>query len=84
MNRITYPLPTVRLSEDDVRQRFGAPAEVLRLPDGALVLPYPDQGSIIAVAVGRRGVLQCVAPVEFAQRLRAPLIAAAAAPVTPR
>jgi hypothetical protein len=34
----------VHLSENDVRQRFGAPAEVLQQPDGVLVLLYPEQG----------------------------------------
>lgn len=79
-------VPTVRLSEDDVRQRFGAPAEVLAQPGGARVLLYPQLGLSVSVAAGQRGVLQYVAPAEFAQRLRAPLLAAAApgaaAPVT--
>ena len=72
-------LPTVRLSDADVRQRFGAPAEVLAQPGGASVLLYPAMGLSISVAQGQRGVLQYVAPVDFAQRLRAPLVAAAAA-----
>jgi len=72
-------LPTVRLSDADVRQRFGAPAEVLAQPGGASVLLYPAMGLSISVAQGQRGVLQYVAPVDFAQRLRAPLVAAAPA-----
>jgi hypothetical protein len=72
-------IPSVRLSEADVRQRFGAPAEVLAQPGGGQVLLYPDRGLSITVADGQRGVLQYVAPVEFATRLRAPLVAAAAA-----
>ena len=67
-------VPTVRLTEADVRQRFGAPAETLAQP-GALVLLYPELGLSITVAAGQRGVLQYVAPADFAGRLRAPLAA---------
>ncbi|MBK6470341.1 MAG: hypothetical protein IPF94_06280 [Betaproteobacteria bacterium] len=74
----------MRLSETEVRQRYAAPAEVSQQPDGGLVLLYPEQALSIAVAKGRRGVLQYVAPVEFDKPLRAPLIAIAAAPVTTR
>lgn len=73
-------LPAVRLTEDDVRQRFGAPAETLDQPGGAQVMLYPEMGLSITVAPGQRGVLQYVSPREFADRLRAPLLAAAAAP----
>lgn len=69
-------LPTVRLSEDDVRQRFGAPAETLDQPAGGQALLYPELGLAISVAPGQRGVLQYVAPRDFATRLRAPLVAA--------
>jgi hypothetical protein len=71
-------LPTVRLSEDDVRQRFGAPAETLAQPGGGQALLYPELGLAISVAPGQRGVLQYVAPRDFATRLRAPLVAAPA------
>lgn len=69
-------IPSVRLSEDDVRQRFGAPAETLAQPGGAQALLYPELGLVITVAAGQRGVLQYVAPREFEARLRAPLVAA--------
>ena len=72
-------LPTVRLSDADVRQRFGAPTELLAQPGGVSILLYPAMGLIVTVAPGQRGVLQYVAPAEFAQRLRAPLLAAASA-----
>ena len=72
-------LPTVRLSEADVRQRFGPPAEVLAQPGGSQALLYPAQGLVATVADGQRGVLQYVTPADFAQRLRAPLTAAAPA-----
>jgi len=67
-------VPTVRLTEADVRQRFGAPAETLDQA-GALVLLYPELGLSISVADGQRGVLQYVAPGDFVARLRAPLAA---------
>jgi len=77
-------IPAVRLTEDDVRQRFGAPAETLAQPGGAQVLLYPELGLSITVAPGQRGVLQYVAPRDFAARLRAPLLAALeAAPAAP-
>jgi hypothetical protein len=72
-------IPSVQLCGDDVRQRFGAPAETLAQPGGAQVLLYPALGLSITVAPGQRGVLQYVAPREFGQRLRAPLVAATAA-----
>ena len=69
-------IPTVRLSDADVRQRFGAPAETLAQPEGGQVLLYPELGLSISVAPGKRSVLQYVAPRDFAQRLRAPLLEA--------
>jgi len=72
-------VPSVRLSEADVRQRFGAPVEALAQPGGGQVLLYPALGLSITVAEGQRGVLQYVAPAEFEARLRAPLVAASAA-----
>ena len=71
-------IPSVRLTEADVRQRFGAPAETLSQPAGAVALLDPEMGLSISVAPGQRGVLQYVAPREFDQRLRAPLLAAPA------
>ena len=72
-------IPSVRLSEADVRQRFGAPAEQRPQTGGGQVLLYPDRGLSIAIADGQRGVLQYVAPADFEQRLRAPLLAGAPA-----
>ncbi|MBL8349280.1 MAG: hypothetical protein JNL87_03115 [Burkholderiaceae bacterium] len=77
-------VPGVRLSEPDVRQRFGAPAEMLAQPGGAQVLLYPVIGLSATVAEGQRGVLQYVAPAEFAARLRAPLVAAQVVPAGTR
>lgn len=66
-------VPALRLDDDDLRQRFGAPAETLPQPGGALVLLYPEMGLSATVQPGSRGVLQYVAPAEFDTRLRAPL-----------
>jgi hypothetical protein len=71
-------VPSVRLTDADVRQRFGAPAQTLDQADGARVLLYPEMGLSITVAPGQRGVLQYVAPGEYEQRLRAPLLAGGA------
>lgn len=76
-------IPAVRLTEGDVRQRFGAPAETLAQPGAAQVLLYPELGLSISVAPGQRGVLQYVAPRDFSQRLRAPLLAALEASAAP-
>ncbi len=70
-------LPAVRLSEDDVRQRFGPAEAELAQPGDAKVLLYPARGLAATVATGQRGVLQYVAPRDFEPRLRAPLQAAA-------
>lgn len=78
-------VPTLRLSEADLRQRFGAPAAELAQPGGAKVLLYPERGLAASVAAGTeagsRGVLQYVAPRDFEARLRRPLLAAAPAAV---
>jgi len=74
-------VPGLQLSEADVRQRFGEPAETLTQADGVRVLLYPAIGMTAAVpASGKtRTALQYVAPREFDVRLRAPLAAVAAA-----
>ena len=71
-------VPAVRLTEADVRQRFGAPAQVLPAASpGGLVLLYPALGLAAAVGPASRGVLQYVAPRDFERLLRAPLLGAA-------
>lgn len=72
-------VPSVRLSEQDLAQRFGPPAEAFSQPGGARVLLYPALGLAATVAAGSRGVLEYVVPREFEQRLGRPLRAAAAA-----
>ena len=64
-------VPGARLAADDIRQRFGPPAEERTLEDGATWMAYPALGVTATVAPGRRGVLQYVAPRD-AQRLLAP------------
>lgn len=75
-------IPSVRLSQADLRERFGAPARVQALPqqtgaDASLLL-YPERGLIAIVRAGERGLLQYVAPRDFETRLLAPLVAASA------
>lgn len=70
-------VPSVRLTDADVRQRFGAPAQVLPAASpGGLVLLYPALGLAAAVGPASRGVLQYVAPRDFERLLRAPLLGA--------
>ena len=70
-------VPSVRLTEADVRQRFAAPAQVLPAASpGGLLLLYPALGLAAAVGPASRGVLQYVAPRDFDRLLRAPLLAA--------
>lgn len=71
-------IPSVRLGEADVRDRFGAPSAVQALPEQALALLYPDRGLLVTVQPGSRGLLQYVPPALFEARLRAPLAAIAA------
>lgn len=71
-------IPSGRLDETVIVQRFGAPVE--RLPDGEkrVHLLYPDKGLDVIVDQEGRELLQYVAPRDFAL-LRAPLVAAPAA-----
>ncbi|MDT7836325.1 hypothetical protein [Aquabacterium sp. OR-4] len=69
-------VPALRLGEADLRERFGPPARVLGETGGAPMLLYPERGLAASVRAGERGVLQYVAPRDFAARLLAPLEAA--------
>lgn len=73
-------VPSLQLSEADLRQRFGEPAETVTQADGVRVLLYPAIGMTAAVpASGKtRTALQYVAPRDFDARLRAPLAGPAA------
>jgi hypothetical protein len=62
-------VPAVRLSESDVRQRFGPPASIQAVDGGTQVLRYPAIGMAATVGAASRGVLQYVAPRDFEARL---------------
>ena len=62
-------VPAVRLSEADVRQRFGPPASTQAVGGGTLVLRYPTIGMAATVGAASRGVLQYVAPRDFEAKL---------------
>jgi hypothetical protein len=64
-------LPSVRLSEADLRLRFGAPAQQQALGADAQLLLYPGIGLAAAVGTGARGVLQFVPPRDFDLRRQA-------------
>ena len=70
-------VPLLRLTEADIRQRFGAPGARRALDDGATLLVYPALGASATVAEGRRGVIQYVAPRDAAR------LGAFDAPTTP-
>ena len=61
-------VPAARLSDADVRQRFGAPASEVALAGQARTLLYPARGLAVTVAEGHRAVLEYVAPRHFAAR----------------
>ena len=60
-------VPGVRLTEADVRQRFGAPSSSQALDGGGLLMRYPAMGVAISVAPGQRGLIQYVAPRDGAR-----------------
>jgi len=78
-------LPSARLDEAMVIQRFGAPTERHTGPAGEVQLLYPVLGVAIALpptegdAVSAKAVIQYVPPRDFEARLRGPLLAAQAA-----
>jgi hypothetical protein len=76
---ITF-LPSVNLDAATLRQRFGEPAETR--PEGPRLQHwlYPALGLAIVLDAEGREVLQYVAPADFEDRLRAPLLSATAAP----
>ena len=76
-------VPALRLSEADLRQRFGPPAEQRALGGGAAVLLYPALGLSASVGPASHSVLQYVVPRDFIARLRAPLGGPAQAALAP-
>lgn len=71
-------IPVVSLDEQTARQRFGQPAETIRI-DKQLHLLYPDKGLDLILSGKGRDIFQYVAPRNFEQ-LRTPLQEQSAAP----
>lgn len=67
-------IPAVNLDEQVVLQRFGPPAERLRVSDHAEHFLYPQRGLDLILDTEGKEVLQYVPPRRFAE-LRAPLAA---------
>ena len=68
---ITY-MPVVKFDAGLVRKRFGEPAERIAAKDGTHWL-YPALGLDLLLGDQDHALLQYVPPMEFEQRLRAPL-----------
>lgn len=66
-------VPSARLDEAIVRDRFGAPAEQLVAGDKVQHYLYPERGLDIAINEKGKAMLQYVAPKNFAL-LRTPLV----------
>jgi hypothetical protein len=60
-------IPVARLSEDDVRKRFGEAQSQRALDGGAALLSYPAKGLNATVIPGQRAVFQYVAPRDVAR-----------------
>lgn len=67
-------IPAVDLDEQIVLQRFGKPAERIRVSDHSEHFLYPERGLDVILDSNGKEVLQYVAPKRFAE-LRAPLMA---------
>ena len=72
-------VPAVRLSDVDLRQRFGPPASPQALDAGTQVLRYPTMGMAATVGPASRRVLQYVMLRDFEAYLGA---SAASAPAS--
>lgn len=72
-------VPSARLDEAAVLQRFGPAAERITGPDGELHLLFPDRGVAVVLPpatgdmVKARSLIQYVAPAQFEERLALPL-----------
>jgi hypothetical protein len=73
-------IPVAQLETAALEQRFGRPAERLKLGSTQVHWLYPALGLAIAVDSQGKDLLQYAAPADFESRLRAPLLAAGAAP----
>lgn len=70
---ITF-IPSADLAEDILLQRFGTPAEMVRIDERISHWLYPDKGLDVQLDAKGKEVLQYVAPADFS-RLRDPLMA---------
>ncbi|MFN4147926.1 MAG: hypothetical protein ACK4E4_00045 [Rhodocyclaceae bacterium] len=68
---ITF-IPLADLAEDVILQRFGTPAETIRIDERISHWLYPDKGLDVQFDAKGKEVLQYVAPADF-YRLRDPL-----------
>lgn len=66
-------IPGANLDEDVLKQRFGEPAEVIRVSETLTHYLYPDKGLDVVHDAKGREILQYVAPREFETRIREPL-----------
>lgn len=71
LTSITF-IPVADLSGDVIVQRFGTPAETIRIDERISHWLYPDKGLDVQLDVKGKEVLQYVAPADF-HRLRDPL-----------
>lgn len=69
-------IPATQLEDDVVRQRFGAPDEILDGTEGVKHWLYPARGLALMLDPHGRELLQFVPPAQFASRLRQPLVQA--------
>lgn len=74
VSSVTY-LPSVKLEEDIISKRFGAPVERIReTKSGAVHWLYPQHGLDVTLGGSEKPLLQYVSPKDF-DLLRAPLLA---------
>lgn len=71
-------IPSAQLDADTAVQRFGPPAERVRITEHVEQLLYPEKGLAVTLDAKGKEVLQYVAPRQFAERLHAPLRSAPA------
>ncbi|MBI4755952.1 MAG: hypothetical protein HY778_11200 [Betaproteobacteria bacterium] len=76
-------IPSAQLDADTAMQRFGTPAQRVRITGHVEQLLYPDKGLAVTLDAKGKEVLQYVAPRQFAERLHAPLESAPAEPGAP-
>jgi len=66
-------IPGANLDEDILKQRFGEPAEVIRVSETLTHYLYPGKGLDVVHDLKGKEILQYVAPQEFETRIQEPL-----------